>query len=90
MKGGVRQGAGRKKQLPSEQRATLSVKLCPGLREPLEQWKSLGFDSQSDAIRHAIDLWAAMNDAGLWNNQAECFDLISHPVQRFQQFLKTI
>jgi hypothetical protein len=78
-RGGKRIGAGRKKHSPEEKSVKVTVKLWPALMEILNHWETMGYLNQSTAIRSAIGLWAAMWESELWETQADCFDLASHP-----------
>lgn len=87
MKGGKRVGAGRKSLPEKEKAQLLSIKLWPDLAEVLDEWQQMGYTSKSDALRAAIGLWASLWEAGIWKNQAECFDLSARPRRRLQEYL---
>lgn len=84
-KGGKRPGAGRKPKPESEKFLLLRVKVPPAILEPLDQWQAMGFESRSDALRSAVDLWASMREAGFWTTAAECDDLAVRPLSKLER-----
>lgn len=84
-KGGNRPGAGRKAKPASEKFLLLRVKVPPAILEPLDQWQAMGFESRSDALRSAVDLWASMREAGFWTTAAECGDLAAQASRKLKR-----